>query len=98
MTKQNKLIVSGVVVVLVGLYLYKQNKVKNEVSDLKTGADVMPLAGGDRTTLERPLVLENLENTGGIKMLQEDLKKGKAQVTEMSFDGKKSKSLFSTTF
>ena len=96
MTKQNKLIV-GAVVVLGVYYLYAKNKAKNEVSDLKSGAD-LPLAGGDRSTLERPLVSGNLENTGGIKMLQEDLKKGQAQKTEMSFDGKKSKSMYSTTF
>lgn len=95
MTKQNKLIV-GAVVVLVGLYLYKQNKVKNEVSDLKNGADVTPLAGGDRSTLERPLVSENLENTGGFNPF-EDMKKGKAQVTKWNFPSRIENSYFNTT-
>ena len=39
MTKQNKLIVGGVVVALGVYYLYNQNRKKNEVADLKAGAD-----------------------------------------------------------
>lgn len=38
MTNQNKLIVGGVVVVLLGYYFYNKNKVKNEVLELKNGA------------------------------------------------------------
>lgn len=38
MTKKNKLIV-GAVVLLGAYYLYNKNKVKNEVEDLKEGAD-----------------------------------------------------------
>lgn len=35
MTNQNKLIVGGVVVVLLGYYFYNENKVKNEILKLK---------------------------------------------------------------
>lgn len=93
MTKQNKLIV-GAVVVLGAYYLYHNYKVKNEVTDLKAGADVTSSPAVDNTVGGTPLTSEN----GEIKLLQNDLKKGQAQVTEMSFDGKKSKSMFSTTF
>lgn len=38
MTKTNKLI-GGAVVIILGYYLYHNYKVKNEVSELKEGAD-----------------------------------------------------------
>ena len=95
MTKQNKLIV-GAVVVLGAYYLYTKNKAKKEVSDLKAGADVTTPTMVNSV----PEKVLDLPQTGGIKLAQEqDYIKGKgALVTELSFDGKKSKSLFSTTF
>jgi hypothetical protein len=40
MTQKTKLIVGGVLVAVVGYYFYNKNKTKNEVADLKDGADV----------------------------------------------------------
>jgi hypothetical protein len=94
MTKQNKLIV-GAVVVVVGLYLYKQNKTKNEVANLKSGADVMPPPPIDNTVGGTPISAQ----TGGIKLAQEDFrKKGQAEVTQLNFAGKRGNSYFETIF
>jgi hypothetical protein len=66
MTKQNKLIV-GVVAVLVVYYFYDRNKKMKTVSDLKAGAEVKP-------DFRNQQILDQLESgdirpakTGGIK-------------------------------
>ena len=90
MTKQNKLIV-GVVAVLVVYYFYDRNKKMKTVSDLKAGAEVKSdvTESGDI----------RLAGTGGIKLPQEDFrKKGQAEVTELNFAGKKGNSYFETIF
>ena len=96
MTKQNKLIV-GAVVVLGAYYLYSKNKTKNEVADLKNGAEVPVLQGGDRTTLE------TIKPMTSVPLVATELRADSIQVAEggnkfSNFAGKRGNSYFETIF
>jgi hypothetical protein len=70
MTQKNKLII-GAVVLLGAYYLYNKNKVKNELEDLKEGADY--------PAPPPPLAVTNMENKlksrGEIKEFKGDVLK-----------------------
>jgi hypothetical protein len=79
MTKQNKLII-GAVVVLGAYYLYSKNKTKNEVSDLKDGADNVVVG-----TVAIPLVATEV-STSTISKISDEEKK------QLNFAGSRGKS------
>mgnify|MGYP000544216283 CR=1 FL=1 len=81
MTKQKKLIVGAVVVVL-AYYLYDRNKKMKAVSELKAGADV------------QPEVTEVPVGTGGIKSAPLSIVKSeKVELKELNFAGSGGKSV-----
>jgi len=86
MTKTNKLIVAGVVV-LGAYYLYSKNKTKSEISDLKEGADT-PVT---TEVAEVPKIATEVKATS-IRLADDVGRKFS------NFDGKRGNSYFETIF
>jgi hypothetical protein len=96
MTQKNKLIV-GAVVVLGAYYLYSKNKTKNEVSDLKDGANVTPLTNSAIATTE------TIKPMTSVPLVATELRADSIQVAEggnkfSNFAGKRGNSYFETIF
>ena len=87
MTKTNKLIVAGVVV-LGAYYLYSKNKAKSEVADLKEGAD---LPDTTQEVAEVPKIATEVKATS-IRLADDVGRKFS------NFDGKRGNSYFETIF
>jgi hypothetical protein len=88
--KNTKKLIVGAVVVLGAYYLYSKNKVKNEVEDLKEGADYP--APPTPLPTPTPVPTTSTEIKNGSITLADDVGKKFS-----NFDGKKQNS-FSTTF